>query len=69
MSKFSKISKFSKTQWNDISTVLMLMKQARIKIDFPRNYIWQGVPVGEFLETIRELRSKDMLTKEVNLEL
>ena len=64
MSKFSKTSKFSKKQWNDISTVLMLMKQARIKIDFPRNYIWQGVPVGEYLETIRELRSKDMLTKE-----
>lgn len=64
MAKFSKTSKFSKTQWEEMSAVFSSMKQQGENLTFPRNYVWHGYPVGDYVETLREFRAKDMLTKE-----
>ena len=64
MAKFSKTSKFSKTQWEEMSAVFSSMKQQGENLTFPRNYVWHGYPVSDYVETLREFRAKDMLTKE-----
>ena len=66
MAKYSTQSIIPQDEWNLIISAFELLKNEKQKIDFPEDAVWKEIPVGKYLERIRQLRAEHKLTsKEV----
>ena len=57
-------SVISSTDWLKMESVFRRLKQMRLDMNFPVDYVWQNIPVGEYLERVRQLRCEEKLTHE-----
>ena len=64
MANYPKHSFFKKEIWEEMMSIFKAMRKAGIKnIDFPIDARWNGYPVGEYLETLRQYRCEGKLTR------
>ena len=68
MPKYSTQSVIPQDEWVQIVSAFESLKSENIKIEFPEDMVWKELPVGKYLERVRQLRAEHKLTrKEANL--
>lgn len=61
---YPKKSVISTSDWQKIESVFRELKKECLDINFPIDYVWHNIPVGEYLERVRQLRCEEKLTHE-----
>ena len=64
MEYFAKESSFSPEKWEIVVTVLKLLKKEGRDINaILPDEIWNGIPIGQYLEELRQMRGEGKLTE------
>lgn len=65
MAKYPTKSIFNPTYWNEIVEAFTLLKDSSISTEhLPEDFIWRGMPIGKYLERVRQVRCENKLTAE-----
>ena len=57
-------SVISSSDWQKMESVFRRLKKVCLDMNFPIDYVWQNIPVGDYLERVRQLRCEEKLTHE-----
>lgn len=55
-------SVISSSDWQRMESIFRRLKKVCLDVNFPIDYVWQNIPVGEYLERVRQLRCEEKLT-------
>ena len=55
-------SVISSSDCQKMESVFRRLKKVCLDMNFPIDYVWQNIPVGEYLERVRQLRCEEKLT-------
>lgn len=55
-------SVISSSDWQKMESVFRRLKKVCLDMNFPIDYVWQNIPVGEYLERVRQMRCEEKLT-------
>lgn len=69
MITFASTSSIDQKDWNTIISSLTLYKNNKLPFNFSKDEIWDGLPVGQYLDTIQNLYCRHLITKEQNVDI
>lgn len=69
MIKFASTSSINQNEWSLIISSLSLLKKNKLPLNFSKEEIWHGLPVGQYLDTIQNLYCRHLITKEQNEDI